>query len=100
MSVVLVRDEAFEARRRTADRIFRGALIFNIALTAFWLFVLLVNRDAVFFKTHEIDRAALGRIAGGVIFFYIVWGFIWGVVLRTAAPQVHAKIGRLVFNEK
>jgi hypothetical protein len=77
VSVVLVRDEAFEARRRTADRIFRGALIFNIALTAFWLFVLLVNRDAVFFKTYEIDRAALGRIAGGIIFFYVVWGFIW-----------------------
>ncbi len=29
----------------------------------------------------------------------IVWGFVWGVVLRVAAPKVHAKIGRLVFNE-
>ncbi len=29
----------------------------------------------------------------------IVWGFIWGVVLRFTAPQVHARIGRLVFNE-
>jgi amino acid transporter len=29
----------------------------------------------------------------------IIWGFIWGVVLRVAAPAVHAKIGRLVFNE-
>ncbi|MGE5260519.1 MAG: APC family permease [Actinomycetota bacterium] len=29
----------------------------------------------------------------------IIWGFVWGVVLRVAAPAVHAKIGRLVFNE-
>jgi hypothetical protein len=69
--------ETFAARRRTADRIFRGALIFNAALTLFWLFVILFNRNAVFFKTYEIDRAALGRIAGGVFFFYILWGFIW-----------------------
>jgi hypothetical protein len=69
--------ESFEARRRTADRIFRGALVFNVALTAFWLFVLLVNRDAMFFRTYEIDRAALGRIASGIMFFYVVWGFIW-----------------------
>ena len=29
----------------------------------------------------------------------VIWGFVWGVVLRVAAPAVHAKIGRLVFNE-
>jgi hypothetical protein len=29
----------------------------------------------------------------------VIWGFIWGVVLRFTAPEVHAKIGRLVFNE-
>ena len=30
----------------------------------------------------------------------IVWGFVWGLVLRFSAPAVHAKIGRLVYNEK
>jgi amino acid transporter len=29
----------------------------------------------------------------------VVWGFIWGLILKVAAPEVHAKIGRLVFNE-
>jgi hypothetical protein len=29
----------------------------------------------------------------------VVWGFVWGLVLRFSAPEVHAKIGRLVFNE-
>jgi len=72
--------ESFEARRRTADHIFRGALIFNAALTAFWLFALLVKGDALFFRTYQIDRAALGRIAAGIVFFYVVWGVIWYVV--------------------
>jgi amino acid transporter len=30
----------------------------------------------------------------------IVWGFVWGVILRNAAPEIHAKIGRLVYSEK
>jgi hypothetical protein len=29
----------------------------------------------------------------------VIWGFVWGLVLRVTAPEVHAKIGRLVFNE-
>ncbi len=29
----------------------------------------------------------------------VVWGFAWGVILRVAAPETHAKIGRLVYNE-
>ncbi len=29
----------------------------------------------------------------------VAWGFIWGIVLRVTAPETHAKIGRLVFNE-
>lgn len=29
----------------------------------------------------------------------VVWGFIWGIILRFTAPAVHAKIGRIVFNE-
>ena len=33
----------FAERRRTADRVFRGALIFNGALTLFWLIVFLTK---------------------------------------------------------
>jgi hypothetical protein len=68
---------AFANRRQTADRVFRAALVFNTALTAFWLFVVLTRRDAVFFQHYDIDRAAIGRVAAGIGFFYIVWGFIW-----------------------
>jgi hypothetical protein len=69
--------QAFLERRRTADRIFRGALIFNAALTAFWLFVVVTQRGTVFFPHYNIDREAPLRVAGGILFFYVVWGFIW-----------------------
>jgi hypothetical protein len=68
---------SFEERRRTADRIFKGALIFNTALTMFWLFALVSQRDVLFFGHYDIDLAAVGRIGGGILFFYVAWGFIW-----------------------
>jgi hypothetical protein len=67
----------FDERRRIADRIFKGALLFNSALTVFWLAVVLTGRDAVFFGAWSFDLAAVGRVLSGVMFFYVVWGFIW-----------------------
>jgi hypothetical protein len=70
-------DRTFLERRRTADRVFRGALAFNSALTAFWLFLLLTGRSSYFFADYTIDTAALGRVASGVLIFYVLWGFVW-----------------------
>ena len=67
----------FVERRRTADRIFQGALIFNTALTLFWVVMLATGGDAVFFREYDISREALMRIFSTVLFFYVVWGFIW-----------------------
>ena len=50
---------SFDQRRRTADRIFRGALAFNAALTAFWLFVVLTRSNAVFFSAYDVNVEAL-----------------------------------------
>lgn len=68
---------ATDTRLRTAHRVFRGALIFNTALTAFWLFAVLTHRTGGFFGHYEIGRDVVGRIAGGILFFYVIWGFIW-----------------------
>ena len=68
---------SFEVRRRTADRVFRGALIFNTALTIFWLFAIVTGRAPFFFQTYRLDRNALQSIAWGILFFYVLWGFIW-----------------------
>jgi hypothetical protein len=67
----------FEERRRTADRIFRGALSFNTALTIFWIFVVVTRSDAIFFRAYDFNLHALGRVGGGILFFYVIWGFIW-----------------------
>jgi len=64
-------------RRRTADRIFRGALIFNAALTIFWIVMLATHGNAYFFASYDVNRQGLGRILIGVLLFNVVWGFIW-----------------------
>jgi hypothetical protein len=68
------------ARRRTADRIFRGALAFNLALTVFWLAVLLTGRSTRFFTSHTLDAEGLFRVGTGILFFYVLWGFAWYAV--------------------
>jgi hypothetical protein len=64
-------------RRRTADRIFRGALIFNAALTLFWVVLLLTHGNAYFFAAYEVNRAGLIRVFSGILIFNVIWGFIW-----------------------
>ena len=94
---------SFAGRRRIADRIFRGALLFNAGLTAFWVFVVLTERPTVFFPRYSIDGGTVGRIAGGVLFFYVLWGFIWygikSLLLRHAAGFSKEE-RRQVFNSR
>ena len=68
---------AFLERRRTADRIFKGALIFNTSLTVFWLVMLATGGHAFFFGSYDVSLDAVGRVLGAVFFFYVLWGFIW-----------------------
>ncbi len=66
-----------DARRRVADRIFKGALLFNAALTVFWLVVYLTGTDAVFFGSSAVDAQAVMRVLSVVGIFYVAWGFVW-----------------------
>ena len=68
---------SFAERRKTADRIFRGALVFNCALTVFWLVLTLTGRSTIFFQRYDGGWAGVARVLQGVLFFYVVWGFIW-----------------------
>jgi hypothetical protein len=68
---------SFTERRRTADQVFRGALIFNTALTLFWGVMLATGGNAYFFAGYAASWQALGRVLGGILFFYVLWGFIW-----------------------
>jgi hypothetical protein len=68
---------AFVDRRKTADRIFRGALIFNTALTLFWAVMLATGGNAYFFGSYALSLPGLARVFVGVLVFYVLWGFIW-----------------------
>jgi hypothetical protein len=67
----------FDERRRTADRIFRGVVAFNSLMTVIWLSMVLRQRGTMFFQHYEVDLTTLGRVLGGILFFYVIWGFIW-----------------------
>lgn len=69
--------QAFQDRQKTADRIFRGAVAFNAAMTVFWIVMLITRGNAVFFSTYDVTRVAVGQVLGAIFFFYILWGFIW-----------------------
>ena len=75
-------------RRRTADRVFRAALIFNAALTVFWLFVVITKRSPVFFSAYDVSGSAVLRVLSGVFFFYVLWGFIWYAVKNVLLKYV------------
>ncbi len=66
-----------DTRLQTAHRIFRGALIFNTALTAFWIFAIFTHRTGGFFQHYEVGRAEVANVTFGILFFYVIWGFIW-----------------------
>jgi hypothetical protein len=68
---------SFEERRRTANRVFRGALVFNGGLTLLWLFALVSGHSTIFFQGYRMDGDALLRVGGAILFFYVLWGFIW-----------------------
>jgi hypothetical protein len=69
--------QAFTDRRKTADLIFRGALLFNGALTIFWLMSAVTGRGSAFFPEYRVTFGSIAQVLSGVLFFYVVWGFIW-----------------------
>ena len=68
---------SYTERRRTADRVFRGAVAFTAALTVFWLVLLITGRSTRFFQDVRVTWEGVGRVAGALFFFYGLWGFIW-----------------------
>jgi len=69
--------ETTDPRIVTARRIFVWAVIFYGALTALWAVSMLTGHGTRFFGTYTVDAAALGRVGGAIVFFYVIWGLIW-----------------------
>ena len=74
---VLTPVAALDERRRTVDRVFRGALVFNSALTVYWLYLLVTGGSSGFFKDYRADLKQLGGVLSFFLFFHVIWGFIW-----------------------
>ena len=72
--------QVLDSRRRTADRIFHGALALNAVLTLLWLWSFLTGRGTMFFRDYAVDGAAVGRVLMGVATIYVLWGAIWWAV--------------------
>jgi dolichol kinase len=66
-----------DERHRTANRVFRGALAFNGALTLLWLFYVWVRPSEYFFKEHALDWQQMAGVFIGFTIFNVIWGFIW-----------------------
>src|SRR5262245_2199737 len=65
-------------RRRTADRLFQGALVYTTVLTLAWLYLLATGAQVGrIFGHYTVDGAAVGRVVFGILFFWVLWGFIW-----------------------
>jgi hypothetical protein len=69
--------DATDPRVRTARRVFLGALAFNAALTLLWLWSYATGRGTAFFSDYRITGQAIGQVAGFILFFYVIWGFVW-----------------------
>jgi hypothetical protein len=67
---------ASDPRVVIARRIFRGALIFNAALTLFWL-ASWATDSRFFFADYRITTQALINVAGAIVGFYLIPGFFW-----------------------
>ena len=71
-------DTRAEERRQTADRVFRGCLLYTSALTLFWLFFIIAGREPLaLFSRYKVDAEALRNVFFGFLFFSVLWGLIW-----------------------
>jgi dolichol kinase len=67
-----------DQRRRTADRVFRGCLLYTSALTLFWLFIVVARRPpGAIFSRYDVDLEALRNVFFGFLFFSVFWGLVW-----------------------
>ncbi len=79
MAVAPARSASRDSRLDTAARIFRGALVFNAALTVFW-FVTFLAGGSFFFSDYTVNAATFGRVLVGVLVFNVIWGGIWWAI--------------------
>jgi len=77
------------ASRRTARRVFSGALAYTSLMTALWLFFVITQRDGgAWIGRYNVDRETIPRVLFGFVFFTVVWGWIWYRIRRWLLRRV------------
>ena len=72
-----------ERYRREARRYFRLSLALTVVLTTVWLFFVLTGRDGgPAFRGYQLNLEAVSRVAGGLSFMVVLWGWLWYGVKR------------------
>jgi dolichol kinase len=66
-----------DPRAILARRVFLGALVFNIALTLFWVWLFVSGGSTVFYTDYRLSLQSAAGVLAGVAFFYIAWGLPW-----------------------
>jgi hypothetical protein len=66
-----------KTRHAIADRIFKGALLTNVALTVFCLVAYFTGAGDSLAGARQFDAKSIGHVLIGIFFFNIAWGFIW-----------------------
>lgn len=75
---VMMIDTPVPERRRIADRVFLGSLIFTAALTLFWLYAVLGGPGVeLLFSRYKLDTQAVVGVLVGFTIFSLLWGLIW-----------------------
>ncbi len=75
---VIAGDKLIDNRRRTADRIFFGSMLYTSAITLVWLFFVVTQyKGGFFFGHYNVDAQAISRVLAGLLFFSVLWGWIW-----------------------
>lgn len=78
----------FQERRRVADRVFRGVLAFNAAVTVFWLVAYLAPRTRLPYGQYPVTWQSIAGVLAFVLFFYVIWGFIWYAIKNALLKYV------------
>ena len=66
-----------DERHVIAGRVFKGALLANLALTIFCLVAYFTGAGDEVAGTRRFDAQAVGRVLFGVVVFNVAWGFLW-----------------------
>ena len=70
--------DAWNAHRRTADAVLRGALVVTGVITAIWLFFVVTGTDGgPVFNGYRVSTEAVVRVLIGFSIVSVLWGWLW-----------------------